>query len=59
MITKVDGKPIVKMSELQEMINAKRPGDKITLTYLRNKKEDREDHHAEERPGQHETDRAG
>lgn len=37
-ITKVDGKPIVKMSELQEMINAKRPGDKITLTYLRNKK---------------------
>lgn len=37
-ITKVDGKPILKMSELQEMINAKRPGDKITLTYLRNKK---------------------
>lgn len=37
-ITKVDGKPIVKMSELQEIINAKRPGDKITLTYLRNKK---------------------
>lgn len=37
-ITKVDGKPIVKMSELQEMINAKRLGDKITLTYLRNKK---------------------
>ena len=37
-ITKVDGKPIMKMSELQEMINAKRPGDKITLTYLRNKK---------------------
>lgn len=37
-ITKVDGKPIVKMSKLQEMINAKRPGDKITLTYLRNKK---------------------
>lgn len=37
-ITKVDGKPIVKMSELQEMINSKRPGDKITLTYLRNKK---------------------
>ena len=37
-ITKVDGKPIVKMSELQEMITAKRPGDKITLTYLRNKK---------------------
>lgn len=37
-ITKVDSKPIVKMSELQEMINAKRPGDKITLTYLRNKK---------------------
>ena len=36
--TKVDGKSIVKMSELQEMINAKRPGDKITLTYLRNKK---------------------
>lgn len=38
-IVKVDGKPINKMSELQEVINAKRPGDKITIGYLRNKKE--------------------
>lgn len=38
-ITKVDGKKVSKMSELQQELNSKRPGDKITITYLRNKKE--------------------
>ena len=38
-ITKIDGKKITKMSELMQIINAKRPGDKATITFLRNKKE--------------------
>jgi len=29
---------LTKMAELQEYLNSKRPGDKVTLTYLRNKK---------------------
>mgnify|MGYP002232335422 CR=1 FL=1 len=37
-ITKVDGKKVSKMAELQELLNGKRPGDKMTITYLRNKK---------------------
>lgn len=37
-ITNVDGKKITKMAELQEIINGKHPGDKIALTYLRNKR---------------------
>ena len=37
-ITKVDGKAVKKMSELQEAIATKRPGDKISITYLRGKK---------------------
>lgn len=37
-ITKVDGKKVTKMAELQEALNGKRPGDKISITYLRNKK---------------------
>ena len=37
-ITKVDNKKVTKMAELQEVLNAKRPGDKLTITYLRNKK---------------------
>ncbi|MCF0244245.1 MAG: Do family serine endopeptidase [Bacteroidaceae bacterium] len=37
-ITKVDDKPVKKMSELQEAIARKRPGDKITLTFIHNKK---------------------
>ena len=37
-ITKVDGKKVTKMAELQELLNGKRPGDKMTITYLRNKK---------------------
>ena len=37
-ITAIDGKNISKMAELQEIINSKRPGDKATITWLRNKK---------------------
>ena len=37
-ITSVDGKKVNKMAELQEALNSKRPGDKMTITYLRNKK---------------------
>lgn len=37
-ITKVDGKKVTKMAELQEALNGKRPGDKLSITYLRNKK---------------------
>ena len=37
-IIAINGKNIGKMSELQEVINSKRPGDKITLTWLHNKK---------------------
>lgn len=38
-ITKIDGKTVNKMAELQEVINNKKPGDKATITWLRNKKE--------------------
>ncbi len=37
-ITSVDGKKVTKMSELQELLYAKRPGDKLTIVYLRDKK---------------------
>ena len=37
-ITAVDGKKLKKKAELQEYLANKRPGDKITITYLRNKK---------------------
>lgn len=37
-ITSVDGKQVKKMAELQEMLAKKRPGDQVTITYLRNKK---------------------
>lgn len=37
-ITAVDGKKLKKMAELQEYLANKRPGDKITVTYLRDKK---------------------
>ena len=37
-VTAIDGKEITKMAELQEAINQHRPGDKIKVTYLRNKK---------------------
>lgn len=36
-ITHLDGKKLNKMSELQEYLANKRPGDKITVTYLRKK----------------------
>lgn len=36
-IISIDGKHIGKMAELQEMVNDKRPGDKITITYLHKK----------------------
>ena len=36
-IIAVDGKKVVKMSEFQEYITNKRPGDKVTVTYLRKK----------------------
>ncbi len=37
-IIAIDGKKIKKMAELQEYLANKRPGDKVTVTYLRNKK---------------------
>ena len=37
-ITHIDGKKVTKMSELQEIMASKRPGDKVSLTYLHNKK---------------------
>ena len=36
-ITEADGKKITKMSELPELLSKKRPGEKVTLTYLHNK----------------------
>lgn len=38
-ITKIDGNEVNKMSELREYIYKKKPGDKVTVTYLRNNKE--------------------
>ena len=38
-ITAIDGKKITKMAELQEYLANKRPGDKVSVTYMRNKKE--------------------
>lgn len=38
-VTGIDGKKITKMAELQEIINGKRPGDKATINWLRNKKQ--------------------
>ena len=37
-ITAIDGKQVNKMAELQEYLAQKRPGDKVTVTYLRDKK---------------------
>jgi len=37
-IIEVDGQKVTKMAELQEIIAMKRPGDKVTITYLHNKK---------------------
>ena len=38
-ITALDGKRLKKMAELQEHIASKRPGDKMSITYLHNKKQ--------------------
>lgn len=38
-ITAIDGKKIDKFGELQELLVNHRPGDKVTVTYLREKKE--------------------
>lgn len=37
-ITAIDGKKVTKMAELQEYLNSKRPGDKVSITYLHKKK---------------------
>ena len=37
-ITSVDGKKVKTMGDLQAIIAQKRPGDKLSLTYLRDKK---------------------
>ena len=37
-ITVIDGKKVTQFGELQGILAKKRPGDKITITYLRNKK---------------------
>ena len=37
-IVSEDGKEVSKMAELQEILAQKRPGDKISITYLRDKK---------------------
>ena len=37
-IIEADGQKLTKMAELQELMAKKRPGDKLTLTYLHNKK---------------------
>ena len=35
----IDGKTISKMSELQEVLAQHRPGDKVSITWIRDKKE--------------------
>ncbi|MBO4612736.1 MAG: Do family serine endopeptidase [Bacteroidaceae bacterium] len=37
-ITKMDNKEVTKMTELQEQIAQHKPGDKVEVTYIRNKK---------------------
>lgn len=37
-LTEIDGKKVTKMSELQEALAQHRPGDKVSITYVRNKK---------------------
>lgn len=36
-IVAVDGRNVTKMAELQEILASKRPGDKVSITYLHNK----------------------
>ena len=37
-VTAVDGRSVTKMAELQEALSQRRPGDKVKVTYIRNKK---------------------
>jgi S1-C subfamily serine protease len=37
-VTAVDGRDVTKMAELQEALSQRRPGDKVKVTYIRNKK---------------------
>ena len=37
-ITAIDGKEVSKMAELQEALSQRRPGDKVKVTYIRDKK---------------------
>ena len=37
-ITAIDGKEVNKMADLQEYLGKKRPGDKVSISYLRDKK---------------------
>ena len=37
-IISLDGKPVTKMAELQEVLASKRPGDKVHIVFLHNKK---------------------
>lgn len=37
-VTAIDGKKIEKFGELQELLTSHRPGDKVKLTYIRDKK---------------------
>ena len=38
-ITAIDGKKVTKMAEMQEIMYNKRPGEKVTITFIHNKKE--------------------
>ena len=37
-VTAIDGKDVTKMAELQEALSQRRPGDKVKVTFVRNKK---------------------
>ena len=37
-VTSIDGKEVTKMAELQEALSQRRPGEKVKVTYIRNKK---------------------
>lgn len=39
-VTAVNGKEVTKIAELQETISTMRPGDKVKITYMRNKKKE-------------------
>lgn len=41
-ITAIDGKSVTKMSELQEIMANKRPGDKVTISFLHKKQKNSE-----------------